>query len=1636
MKTNRPVIFALLFICLLISTEALGLTTNQLEIDIRSATTGCPAFNITLPTGSGMVESAASFGVSTSNTGGQNYTDFLNAINYCETSNVSKLTVPTGTYYIGSSNSSYGNGILSFIYLTNFIFDGQGSTFIMQSKSDFIKVRYCSQIALQNYTMNWDWSVTPVQSLTEVTNIDSSTNYMDLYYPYESNPAANSLLYELDEVEAEVEETNGVYQTNYDFSNQGAGIIGASDINLTNQVSLGNSTVRFYTTKGNGWLYNQGFRVGQHYLLRHYAYQFPGNDVETNNNLTYSNVTVYSTLGMGFSLINNQYWQIIDSKLIREPGTIYHLSSASDGINNSIGYGYFKLQNDELGNCGDDNINIHDGTSEGIETNGANTLTAENTVDYEDPYHKDDVVELRQGDSSPWNWSSIVTASTDNGSSYALTFSNNLPGGLTTTTILFNHRYNSGNYIISGCYIHDSKGKGAFLHTANGTVENNQFIRNYNPGLFIACINSYHTLGSSYGEGYNPSNIIVQNNTFNGNNIIRNNGVTDTYFPNDIVLVGQTSYDTITPYPICQNIIFQYNLVANSTHASLEIGSATNVLVQNNTFENPCLTNDMTLLGAIIITNSGGVVFDNNALVVDPGVKSYNTNVYVAPSLTNIFVGPFVPRTLPVGWTNYDIGSVDLGGSASYTNGNFTVNGSGVDIWGTNDSFQFVYQPWTGDGQIVAQVTSIQNTAPAAKAGLMFRETLDPGSAEGDLFVNPTNGGVKMQGRTMANNLTSSVNTISGGAPCWLQLVRSGNVLSGYESTNGVNWTLVGTNVYSMTNSIYVGLCVTADSNTVLNTSTFTNVSVTTNSNTSYNYTVGWTNPPSIVYGTELSEVENNATSSILGTFTYDPTNGAILPAGTNVLTTVFTPTSTNYLPTELMVTLVVTPAPLTITANAQYNVYGSGQSSPVTGSTAFTPAGLQNGDTVGSVTLTYGAGALLTNSAAGSTSSIMPGAATNGTFDANNYTITYIAGTLMVTAAPLTITADPQNKVYGANLILGAEQTNFTSVGLQNGETVGSVTLTCAGATNTAPVGIYPIFPSMATGGSFNQINYGITYSSNGDLTVIQSMGLPPPWTNADIGSVGVQGNATYTNGTFTVSGSGMDIWSSTDSFQYVYQSWTGNVEVVAQVTSVSNTATSAKGALMIRETTNADSRNVTLFVSPTNGVSMQARTATGGLTATINHYGGLLPPQWLQLIQLGTNVFGYQSADDVNWTFIGQTNFTATNIYVGMAVTSKSNTVLNTSTFDNVTVNGWQSGDIGDVGVEGSSQINSNGVFTIAGSGTDIWSTNDAFQYFYQTASGDEAMVAQVLSVSNTASSAKAALMIRETTNANSCNTTLFLSPTNGISLQGRTSTDGLTINVSHAGGLPPPQWLMLVRSSANMNGYQSVDGTNWSWIGTQSNGIASSYYIGLAVTSKSNTVLNTSTFDNVSVQSAWTSGDVGSVGVAGNTEIDDSTGTFTVSGSGTDIWGTNDAFQYVYQPLYGDGQIVAYVSVGSSYPPGKAGVMIRDTLSADSEDALLFVGTNGVSFQGRTNTDGSTSNFSNVPGITAPCWLELGRTNGNSLTASYSSDGTNWISVGTPQTVAMSTNAWVGLAVGSKNDLILNTATFDNVTITPVP
>jgi len=171
---------------------------------------------------------------------------------------------------------------------------------------------------------------------------------------------------------------------------------------------------------------------------------------------------------------------------------------------------------------------------------------------------------------------------------------------------------------------------------------------------------------------------------------------------------------------------------------------------------------------------------------------------------------------------------------------------------------------------------------------------------------------------------------------------------------------------------------------------------------------------------------------------------------------------------------LTVEPANLGVTADNQSRIYGA--TNPVftvSYSGFINGESLTNSDVVGAPDLSTMAD---TNSPVGTYD------ITNlvGSLASTNYTFSLTNGTLTVAVAAITVTANSASKVYGQSLSFAG--TEFTTSSLFGSDSVSGVTITSAGALNSAPVNTYDIVPSNANGSGLG--NYNISYV-NGTLTV-----------------------------------------------------------------------------------------------------------------------------------------------------------------------------------------------------------------------------------------------------------------------------------------------------------------------------------------------------------------------------------------------------------------------------------------------------------------------------------------------------------------------------------------------------------------------
>jgi len=202
------------------------------------------------------------------------------------------------------------------------------------------------------------------------------------------------------------------------------------------------------------------------------------------------------------------------------------------------------------------------------------------------------------------------------------------------------------------------------------------------------------------------------------------------------------------------------------------------------------------------------------------------TTTSSAVSITVTAAAP-PPPGLPSGWSAADIGATGATGSSSFSSGTFTVTGAGADVWGTADALQYAYVPLSGDGTIIARVASIEFVSNWTKVGVMIRNSLSPGAAQAFMLVaaSPVKG-VPFQRRTSDGDISTSSPGSQSTAPHWVKLVRAGSVISGYESNDGVNWTLVGSDTFVMNTNVLIGLAVSSHIAGTNATATFDNVSI------------------------------------------------------------------------------------------------------------------------------------------------------------------------------------------------------------------------------------------------------------------------------------------------------------------------------------------------------------------------------------------------------------------------------------------------------------------------------------------------------------------------------------------------------------------------------------------------------------------------------------------------------------------------------------------------------------------------------------------------------------------------------------------------------------------------------------------
>jgi len=180
---------------------------------------------------------------------------------------------------------------------------------------------------------------------------------------------------------------------------------------------------------------------------------------------------------------------------------------------------------------------------------------------------------------------------------------------------------------------------------------------------------------------------------------------------------------------------------------------------------------------------------------------------------------------------------------------------------------------------------------------------------------------------------------------------------------------------------------------------------------------------------------------------------------------------------------------------------------------------------------------------------------------------------------------------------------------------------------------------------------------------------------TVASVGDVHLEGDATYEDGVWTVSGAGNDIYDSRNDFQFVYTELDGPVRIRTRLLGIDDINPYSKAGIMIRDSLSDDATHGYVGQTPGHGTEALWCTETGGTTTSQQLEEVTGQADWLELVYDGERVTLSVSTDGEAWVPIDQRSVPLSGpVYVGLAVCSVVPRALCTARFANVSVTGLQ--------------------------------------------------------------------------------------------------------------------------------------------------------------------------------------------------------------------------------------------------------------------------------------------------------------------------------------------------------------------------
>ena len=216
---------------------------------------------------------------------------------------------------------------------------------------------------------------------------------------------------------------------------------------------------------------------------------------------------------------------------------------------------------------------------------------------------------------------------------------------------------------------------------------------------------------------------------------------------------------------------------------------------------------------AVLQTNGCQVALSVDALLGEAFSLAVNNLSDLLGNTTNAdFNGFILPMTMS------DIGSpAETGATLTFNGVDFDMISGGLDWgspdyywWNGSDAGQFAFENRAGDFEVQVQVTRLDQNVDYAYTGIMWRESIDPGSRRVIVALNSPSAGNAywLYYRTSAYSGGSYIN--AGGVPpfpnAWLRLKRADSLFIAYIGSDGTNWTEYGRITTDFASSGVLGL--------------------------------------------------------------------------------------------------------------------------------------------------------------------------------------------------------------------------------------------------------------------------------------------------------------------------------------------------------------------------------------------------------------------------------------------------------------------------------------------------------------------------------------------------------------------------------------------------------------------------------------------------------------------------------------------------------------------------------------------------------------------------------------------------------------------------------------------------------------